>query len=166
MAFCPNCGAQVGGAGAFCASCGKPLSTVSSSTMPYPTNSKRPRSKRNLAIAIGAIFLLLIGMKSCGDSSEQPDVAVPDDAATLISKCGSPNVDDSTANDNPRPPLPVRMLEYKSENIRFSFIPGGNVKLGTPPPYRWKFLAVQDTETNQPIDIQIASKRMPCAFKQ
>jgi hypothetical protein len=46
---------------------------------------------------------------------------------------GRPDKDDSTAYDNPRPPLVTRIIEYQPEGVRIAFIP--IAKATKPPPY-------------------------------
>jgi hypothetical protein len=162
MAFCPHCGAQVAGAGVFCAECGKSLSSPAPSRSPAPTTSKRTVSGKTIGIALGAAFLLILIMKSCGDSTTQTEKSAANDATSMITKCGIPDEDYSSENENPRPVLPMRTLEYKSQNIRFVFTPPDDTKVGATPPYRWTLSMVLDTVTNEPLDIQIALKRMPC----
>lgn len=162
MAFCPHCGAQVAGAGVFCAECGKSLTTPAASLLPAQAISKRPVSGKTIGIALGAAFLLILMMKSCGDTTTQTETTAANDATSMIAKCGVPDEDYSSENESPRPILPMRTLEYKSQNIRFVFTPSGDTKVGTTPPYRWTLSVVLDTVTNEPLDIQIALKRMPC----
>ncbi len=159
----------------FCTTCGKPLPIGNASFLcslhggsppPAGTIAKRAARGKNIAIALGAAFVVILMIKSCGGTPAQTETSAPDDATLMVSTCGPPDVDNSTANDNPRPPIPIRILEYKSLNIRFTFMPSGDTSVGAPPPYRWTYLAVQDTVTNQPLDVQIASKRMPCWFKR
>lgn len=164
--YCSHCGAQVVGAGTFCAECGKSVAGAPSSTSSFAATPMRSVSRKSIAIVLGIVFVLMMMAKSCGDTTTPVAVSAPDDATLMVSNCGAPDVDDSTANDNPRPPIPIRILEYKSLNVRFTFMPSGDTSVGAPPPYRWTYLAVQDTVTNQPLDVQIASKRMPCWFKR
>ncbi len=85
-----------------------------------------------------------------------------DEAQALINRCGPPDQDISTANNDPRPPIPFRVLDYKSEHLRFAFVPGAGAKIGDPPPYIWALSGILDTTTNQRITPAQASQRMSC----
>jgi hypothetical protein len=137
--------------------------------------------KRNPVWAVFLLFILVIAIpilsRMSKASNEQvaaklpltepaaAPVAVSDDAALLISRCGQPANDDSTAYDSPRPPIPARIIEYRSQKLRFAFIPAG--KLGDPPPYRWRFLGITDMTASDPSKARVvmpeeAVRRMPC----
>jgi hypothetical protein len=93
--------------------------------------------------------------------------AVSNDAALLLVRCGTPSLDDSTENDDPRPPIPSRTIEYKKQGLRFMYIPGGGAKLGDPPPYQWKFVGITDMAASDPANARVVShaeavRRMPC----
>jgi hypothetical protein len=88
---------------------------------------------------------------------------VVDQAVALIRSCGAPDRDVSTANNDPRPPIPFRVLDYNDQHLQFAFVPGGGAKIGDPPPYRWSLSGVLDSTTNQRISIQQAADRMNCA---
>jgi hypothetical protein len=85
-----------------------------------------------------------------------------DEAQALISRCGPPDQDISTANNDPRPPIPFRVLDYKNEHLRFAFVPGAGAKIGDPPPYIWALSGILDTTTNQRITPAQAAQRMSC----
>ncbi|MDE3136849.1 MAG: hypothetical protein KGL59_09755 [Acidobacteriota bacterium] len=85
-----------------------------------------------------------------------------DEAQALISRCGPPDQDISTANNDPRPPIPFRVLDYKAEHLRFAFVPGAGAKIGDPPPYIWALSGILDTTTNQRITPAEAAQRMSC----
>lgn len=86
-----------------------------------------------------------------------------DQAKALIQRCGPPDKDMSTANNDPRPPIPFRVLDYTNEHLRFAFVPGGGAQIGDPPPYIWKLSGVLDTSTNQRITPAQAAEVMSCA---
>jgi len=72
------------------------------------------------------------------------------DISALKAKYGQPSEEDSTAYDNPRPPMVMRWLIYNNQRIRFVFVADG--KLGDPPPYsRWLYLGTQDERTKEPL---------------
>jgi hypothetical protein len=91
--------------------------------------------------------------------------APSDDAELLLSRCGPPSLDDSTASDSPRPPIVSRTIEYSSVGLRIMFIPDGNI--GAPPPYRWKLVGVTDIAAPGPSQARIVqmdevARRLPC----
>jgi len=102
------------------------------------------------------------------DSKGRPvPPGVTNDAELLIARCGRPSRDVSTAYEDPRPPIPVRVVEYRKHGLRFMFFPGGNAHVGDPPPYRWKLLGVTDMAAADPsrarvVDVSEAVRRMPC----
>jgi hypothetical protein len=128
-----------------------------------------------LGISIGLGLLAAI-LGQSNESSSNPitdskgravPVGVSNDAELLIARCGQPSSDDSTDHDNPRPPIPSRIVEYKKQRLRFLFIPGGGSKLGDPPPYKWKFVGVTDMTAANPSKARVvnpseAVRRMPC----
>jgi hypothetical protein len=82
-----------------------------------------------------------------------------DDYGPIVGAYGTPDGDDSTANDNPRPPIPTRIIEYRPENVRIIFYP--DVTFGDPPPYsRWKVVGYIDISTNTKISSTEASSRL------
>ena len=96
-------------------------------------------------------------------AAPSPAPQAVDQAAALIRSCGTPSRDMSTAYNDPRPPIPFRVLDYNGSHLQFAFIPGGGAKIGSPPPYRWVLSGVLDSATNQRISLQEAVERMNCA---
>jgi hypothetical protein len=89
------------------------------------------------------------------------------DAELLLAHCGQPSSDDSAENDDPRPPIPSRIIEYKEKRLRFMFVPSGVAKLGDPPPYKWELIGITDMSAVDPSKARVvtrseADKRMPC----
>jgi TM2 domain-containing membrane protein YozV len=89
------------------------------------------------------------------------------DADLLITRCGQPSSDDSTAYDNPRPPIQARIIEYKKQRLRFMFIPGGDTHVGDAPPYQWKLAGITDMTAADPSQATVVAPseavvRMPC----
>lgn len=91
-----------------------------------------------------------------------PEAPAVDQAQALIRSCGVPDRDISTANNDPRPPIPFRLLDYNNQHLRFAFVPGGGAKIGDPPPYRWALSGILDSSTNQRVSLQEAADRMGC----
>lgn len=116
----------------------------------------------------GLIFLLLLSPRlstpaQMTNSKGRPVAAgVTNDAELLITRCGKPSLDDSTAYDKPRPPIPSRIVEYKAQRLRIFFLPGGSARLGDPPPYKWKLFSILDTRTKKAVSPTEAIRRMPC----
>ncbi len=82
----------------------------------------------------------------------------------IIAKYGKPDHTKSTEYDNPRPPFVTRLLEYKKEHVRFSFLP--TAQIGSPPPYEsWYLLGTQDTRDNSVISAEEAAQRMRARAK-
>jgi hypothetical protein len=119
------------------------------------------------AVILG--FFVIAFMISVSDPKNSPTPApqlVSDDAELLISRCGKPDVDDSTAYDKPRPPIPSRFITYKKAHLMVVYLPGGGTKLNDPPPYKWKLLGLKDTRTGEAIaaaDLgRTLRQRLPC----
>jgi hypothetical protein len=155
--FCPNCGMAVGAGGQFCRKCGKPLVAAA-----VPGEKSSMGRKLGIATVIALGFLALLAIIGSETKPSGSSSTIANDADLIISRCGKPDVDDSSAYDNPRPPIPIRFVEYKAQRVRFSFLPGGGTRPSDPPPYHWKLLGLQDTVTDQPLDASLATRRMPC----
>jgi hypothetical protein len=89
------------------------------------------------------------------------------DAELLIARCGQPSKDSTSANDDPRPPIQVRIVEYNGKQLRFLFIPGKDTKVGDPPPYKWSLVGITDMTAIDPAKARVvmpseAISRMPC----
>jgi DNA-directed RNA polymerase subunit RPC12/RpoP len=173
---CRDCGHQISRNAAACPNCGAKV-------------------KRTSATASGCLTLIVIlvvvgvlskivgnsgSTPSTGATREQPapvntdsrgnavPALVTNDAELLLYRCGKPDKDDSTEYDNPRPPIPSRIITYKNSHLKFAYIPGGDTKLNDPPPYDWKLLGILDTQTNKPIDAAALEttlqKRLKCSL--
>lgn len=81
------------------------------------------------------------------------------DPSEIVAKYGKPERVHSSEYEKPRPPLVVRMLEYKKQNVRFAFL--ANALVGSPPPYNsWKLIGIQDPRDNSVISAAEAERRM------
>ncbi len=69
-----------------------------------------------------------------------------------------PDVDDSTENDIPQPPLVTRWVEYHGPGIKIFAHTGG--KFGDPPPYKWEILSFTDLKSGAVIDRDSALERL------
>ena len=99
-----------------------------------------------IGTALAAIVLLL------GTAA-----AWADDASELIRRLGRPDRDDSTENDQPRPPVVSRWLDYRRQNVRVMLVPTNRV--GDPPPYTWKLLGFVDLATRQKLSPDEVARR-------
>ena len=119
-------------------------------------------------IIVVVLFLgLIVRGEILGPSNASSSLA-SNDAELLIDRCGTPSGDGSSEYDNPRPPIPSRVIEYDSHKLRFMFLPGGNIKLGDPPPYQWKLIGITDMTAADPSEATVvsgseAAERMPCS---
>jgi hypothetical protein len=95
--------------------------------------------------------------------------AEADDAELILSRCGKPSRDESTAYEQPRPPVPSRVIEYADQKLRFLLVPAEGVNLDGPPPYPWQLIGVTDVkgpdEKGRAVELPEAKERMPCAFQ-
>jgi hypothetical protein len=74
----------------------------------------------------------------------------------ITAKYGKPDRIQSTEYDKPRPPFVTRMLEYKKEHVRFTFLP--TAPIGSPPPYKsWYLIGTQDLRDNPVISPEEAA---------
>jgi hypothetical protein len=79
--------------------------------------------------------------------------------AELLRRCGKPDRDDSTAYDNPRPPIVTRFIEYRSKGLKIFYV--ADAQMGAPPPYSgWKLVGVIDIPANKAISLSDAQQRL------
>ncbi len=160
MKKCPECGKELASNARNCPGCGKRFA--------------HPFVKFIGLCFVGFILLIVIGSISEHSESNytQPAstaIASPtNDADLLVSRCGKPDIDDSTAYDNPRPPIPTRMITYTKAHLMFAYYPGGGATPTDDPPYQWKLLGLTDTRTRKAITAaqlkDILTHRLPCAL--
>jgi hypothetical protein len=81
-----------------------------------------------------------------------------DDAPLALARYGTPDADNSSAYEDPRPPLVTRFLEYRGAGVRVGFI--ANESLRAPPPDTWKLIGFIDIPTNQAIPFQEGDDRL------
>ena len=163
---CKECGQQVSSDAKVCPHCGKKIEAGHGCLLAilvlvglfilYDSN-KPSNNSQNSAV----------GPSLTDSKGRLVPAGVANDAELLIARCGQPTSDDSTDYDNPRPPIPTRIIEYRSQKLRFMFIPGKNSNLGDPPPYTWKLLGVTDMKAADPsrarvVSLSEAVRRMPC----
>jgi hypothetical protein len=109
--------------------------------------------KTALALTISTLLLSITALQAHGSC------VVHDDLSQFVCRYGKPDIDDSTENDRPRPPIVTRMLTYKKEGVRAAYVP--DAKAGTPPPYRkWKLIGFQDPTNNAVLSAAEVVRRM------
>jgi hypothetical protein len=116
------------------------------------------------------VVVLFVGLTVVGEilgPSNNRSSLAGNDAQLLIAHCGTPSGDGSSEYEDPRPPIPSRVIEYDSHKLRFVFLPGGDIKLGDPPPYQWKLIGITDMTAADPsqatvVSVPEAVERMPC----
>ncbi len=168
--LCSYCGGGVGENALYCPKCLVPIA--------LPVRRRQP-STAALLLGVSLIFGSPCAWVIAGQLRSQiekvgatravvhaaPVEQAPavDQAEALIARCGAPERDFSTANSDPRPPIPFRVLEYAGKHLQFDFVPGGGAKIGDPPPYVWALSGILDTTTNQRVPLAAAAARMGCA---
>jgi hypothetical protein len=179
MPYCRACGFENPSSHNFCKKCGVQLSNL-----PAVAPAKKKTRIWLIFVVLIAVYLVfkfvsLIGEPGGSSSTvtvspgpaDSKGGAVPpgvtNDAELLIARCGRPSSDDTTANDNPRPPIPTRIIEYRRQRLRFLFIPGKDTNLGDPPPYKWSLFGTTDMTAKDPAKARVvmpseAVARMPC----
>jgi hypothetical protein len=169
MQRCRYCDSELGANALYCAKCLVPVA--------LPARRRRPGTL-SLFLGVSLIFgspcAWVIAGQIRSDLAKEPAAQTIVHAATvpatravnqakaLIRRCGPPDQDVSTANNDPRPPIPFRVLDYKSAHLRFAFVPGAGAKIGDPPPYIWALSGILDTTDNQRITLAQAAERMAC----
>lgn len=94
-----------------------------------------------------------------GRNKVYPAAPPHDDLSIFISKFGLPDIDKSSENEKPRPPIVTRQMIYEKEGIRAVYVP--DAPIGTPPPYKsWKLMGFQDQRTNEVLKPSEVVKRL------
>ncbi len=148
---CRECNSQISSKAETCPSCGV---------------RRRYEKKRTTITAyfFGSIFIVFVIYAVIGSISEQTHnsrtvSAVVDDLTLLISKYGPPDTDESTAYDNPRPPIVTRIITYKKQNLSAAYVVDALV--GEPPPYKkWKLIGFQYAKSKAVMKPQEAFNRL------
>jgi hypothetical protein len=115
------------------------------------------------------LSLLLIGF--CMNSARQAAQSDSDlfvkgaYAAPVLARCGTPDADDSTAYDKPRPLIVTRLLTYEAQRVRAIYVPDV-ANSDVPPPYdRWKLVGLTDPKSQTSISSREAATRMAVRCK-
>ena len=170
MSPCRFCGSEIGANALYCPNCLVPVAT--------PPQRRRPGTL-TLFLSVSLLFgspcvWVLAGQFRTSwvkaavsppavHAASPPAPRVVDQAVALIRSCGAPDSDVSTAYNNPRPPIPFRIVDYKSAHLEFGFVPGAGAQIGDPPPYTWALSGIMDTTTHQRLTPEQAAERMSCA---
>jgi hypothetical protein len=109
--------------------------------------------------------------QTLSQNSDSLEQAVPatltNDAELLVNRCGNPDKVLDTSYDDPRPPIPTRLLTYRKAHLKIAFMP--DAPMGAPPPYHWKLFGLIDTRSNKAVsasDLQNAlQQRLPCLLE-
>jgi hypothetical protein len=129
---------------------------------------------------VGLLTVVSIGLPGCDSGPVTQSAAshtdslgrtvpawVQNDADLLVYRCGQPDRDSDTSEDDPRPLIPSRILTYRNAHLDIMYIPHDPV--GQPPPYHWKFMGLADTRTHQAIDPSqlrpTLARRLPCMLQ-
>lgn len=87
----------------------------------------------------------------------------PDQLYGMKWEYGPPDADESTAHDEPRPPIVTRYIEYRDVDVRVVFVP--NAKLGAAPPYSgWKYagaIAISNEKSLTPHELEDRLAKLP-----
>lgn len=126
----------------------------------------------------GFLFTVVVCLAAIGCDDSHPTVSgehtdslgrampasVTNDSELLIYRCGKPDKVLDTSWDNPRPPIPSRLLTYRKAHLKIAYLPSGAI--GEPPPYHWKFMGLIDTRNNSAVSADrlksTLQQRLPC----
>lgn len=107
------------------------------------------------------IIVLVASLSTTHESASQTQATSRSDGQVeaLISRCGMPSKDESSENENPRPIIMTRILDYRKANVRFIFFPDSAPD--SPPPYRWKLSLMSDLK-GKGLTAKDVRRRLPC----
>src|SRR5262249_2873529 len=112
--------------------------------------------KRKLRICVsGCCVLVFVGAWIYSVRLKSPPLTSGsmNDAELILTRCGPPDSDKSTENEQPRPMIPTRLIEYRRQGVKLVFAPGRDFYLSAPPPYHWHLLGVRDLHTLRGIPV-------------
>jgi hypothetical protein len=87
--------------------------------------------------------------------------ATKDQVQVVLTRYGRPDLDDTTAYDQPRPPVVLRWFDYRKAGVRVHFAAKGS--MDGPPPYTWILLGFMDTASSAPIPFGEGDRRLRAA---
>ena len=191
---CRECGHQISTEAVACPSCGAPPKPVPPLIPPplaapppiAPIPQRRTSGhfiKRLFAVGAVIVFSVIVlcivaGVVSStrNDPSPPPsptsaqastsnESVVPNDKVDeFISEYGKPDKEDTTAYDNPRPPMVSRFLIYEPEHVRVLCL--ADAKIGAPPPYsKWMLVGFEDTQDDHVIHLPEVQERLKGRLK-
>lgn len=152
---CKECGGQVSSKAKTCPHCGAPVSQETG------FGCLLLLGMAGFCLIGGVWMIPFDGLKTAPSPTgrAQERSGPEDDFAKFIRELGRPDEVDSTENDSPRPPLVTKWIVYRKAKVRITFLPDAPV--GSPPPYRrWKVMALQDSETLEPLTSEEVQRRI------
>jgi hypothetical protein len=84
-----------------------------------------------------------------------------DQAPLALARYGKPDRDDSTAYDQPRPPVVTRLFDYRKAGVEAAF--GARDSMRKPPPYTWLLFGFLDTASKEAISFEEGDRRLRAA---
>ena len=108
--------------------------------------------------------LILLSANTFAESTEEYVKTIRDsfghnDLNKFIKAYGKPDIDDSTKNDTPRPPIVTRFITYYNSDIKILAIADANI--GSPPPYKgWKVIGFTDSNSRAKLSASEAKQRL------
>lgn len=146
-----------------CPHCGRPVAKVARPTAPPDATNGTLTLK-----VVAALLAALVGvamvygrMKPGGavDHQASRDCPSSDHLSEVLCRYGLPDMDDSTENDRPRPPIVTRTLTYAGAGVRVVYV--ADAAPGAPSPYeKWRLLGFQDPVTDAKLSTDEARRRM------
>jgi len=116
---------------------------------------------RFIGILLVLVFLYALTAIAASDFFAGFPTVDPD---SVIAKYGTPDVIDSTAYDNPRPPIVTKLFTYKKEDVMLIFMADPP---GAPPPYNvWKLIGAEDAQGKRVLSVEEVKERMSKRIKK
>jgi hypothetical protein len=127
-------------------------------TPPLPTSAPSPSTNSNKQpLSVSAL--------PGSSATPSPSPSSMEDVQVFIATYGTPDKEDTTAYDNPRPPMVSRILEYEPEHVRVLCIP--DAKVDDSPPYKgWLLVGFIDTRDRHVLKRPEVDERLRGRKKQ
>jgi hypothetical protein len=84
-----------------------------------------------------------------------------DQVQVVLARYGQPDLDDTTAYDQPRPPVVTRWFDYRKAGVRAHFV--ARESMDGPPPYTWALFGFMDIASKAPIPFEEGDRRLRAA---